>query len=675
MKVIYQSEITECGLACAAMVASHFSKEVSVLSLREKGFASNKGHNLVHIKKVLSYLGIESRALRINPEKLEQLKTPSILHWNGNHFVVCEKVSANTVTILDPSRGRRKILKSDLGKHFSGVAMEVHDSHASIEDNLNKKSSLFDVLRAPNYCRMSIIKAILMTILLQLYLMGMPYYTKLSIDHVVKESGIEVYHLLFVIFMGLLIIQAVTNYVRDYMVIKLSSEVAQNTYFSLFSHMICLPLSFFSRRSTGDLVSRFNSVDAIRELLSKGAIEAFLDGAIAIGAVLIIAYFSPALALLTMITLIVALVSNDYFSKKQREHSESSVYAEAIERTYFTESVGNVASIKVFGNEDNIRERWYSLFINKLRESDQAKLVGLNRDTAKTLIFGFDILLSIYFIALQSNSETSIGTVVAIIFLKLQLIQRLDKLMINISQFYLLALHSDRIGDVICTDSERMKVSNNDFEIGDIRVKGISHRYSQFDAPTFSDLSIDIAQGESLALIGPSGSGKTTLLKCLMGLEKTENGEILSGDKPISENSNYRSGITSVFQDDRLIAGTIFDNIHFYQGKRDIRLVRKCAEIASIDSDIMSMPMNYETLVSDLGSNLSGGQIQRILIARALYGQPSILFMDEATSNLDHETELKVINNIKELNITRIFTAHRKSTIESADRVIDISNL
>ena len=677
MKVIYQSEMTECGLACAAMISSHYGREVSVISLREKGFASNKGHSLLHIKKVFDFIGFETRALKIHAKKIQQSNLPCILHWNGNHYVVCEKISKKNVTIIDPAKGRQRIGLETFEKCYTGYAIEIHESHKITNEELNKSSTFFEVIKTPSNISSSIWKIIFTTLLLQLYLIATPYYTKLTIDYVMSGSAQNVFHLLFGVFTALLIAQVTVNYLRDYMVIKLSSEVAQKTYFGLFAHLITLPLGFFSRRSTGDLVSRFNSVDAIRNILSKGVIESVLDGFIALVVIGILGYYNILLSVVTVITITLFSIINHIYSIKQREHTESSVYSEAIERTYFTEVVGNIASIKVFGNEEQIRERWYSLFLNKLQESDSAKLVGLLRDSFKNFLFGFDLIVSLYLISIQYGFETeSVGNIIAIVFLKVQLLQRQDSLAKNMSQIYLIALHSDRIGDVVSTESENiLNCTDSELRSKNIEAINISHRYSQFDQPTFSNISLSIDSGESVALTGPSGCGKTTLLKCLMGLESINEGKITSGHRSIYGSMNYRGRIASVFQNDKLIAGTIFDNIFFNQGKRDIRLVQSAAQVAAIHNDIIAMPMQYETLVSDLGSNLSGGQVQRILIARALYSSPDILFMDEATSNLDHDTELEVIANIKNLDITRVFTAHRKSTIESADRVINITNV
>ncbi len=208
---------------------------------------------------------------------------------------------------------------------------------------------------------------------------------------------------------------------------------------------------------------------------------------------------------------------------------------------------------------------------------------------------------------------------------------------------------------------------------GSIKVHGISFRYAKSEPFIFENITLNIDSGESVALVGPSGCGKTTLVKCLMGLLHTEQGEILIDGKKVEEHPEYRSKIAAVMQDDQLISGSICDNISFFEAKIDMERIYECAKLAAIHCEIIQMPMNYNTLIGDMGTSISSGQKQRILLARALYRRPKILFLDEATSHLDINNETLVNDHIKQLNITRIIVAHRPETINSADRVISLT--
>lgn len=246
--------------------------------------------------------------------------------------------------------------------------------------------------------------------------------------------------------------------------------------------------------------------------------------------------------------------------------------------------------------------------------------------------------------------------------------------------FYFLCLHRERIADIALTEAENeiyypQPTKTPDSQQGAaISVKNLSFRYDPFSEPVFTNLNLSIQACESVAISAKSGFGKTTLLKLMSGLLKPTQGEIYFNHLDIKQLglANYRQHIACVLQDDKFFSGSILENIVSFEEKYDREFAIECAKLAQIHDEIMAMPMNYETLLGELGNNLSGGQRQRLFIARALYKKPKILFMDEATSHLDEENEKKINEAISKLAITRVLVAHRKSTIESADRIVNL---
>ncbi|NGZ94478.1 ATP-binding cassette domain-containing protein, partial [Vibrio aestuarianus subsp. cardii] len=276
------------------------------------------------------------------------------------------------------------------------------------------------------------------------------------------------------------------------------------------------------------------------------------------------------------------------------------------------------------------------------------------------------------------SGELSLGMLYAFISYKDQFVTRMGSFIDNAVELKMVSVHLERLSDVVFTPIEGniINYDNNERFEGDIEVKGISFRHSDFEGYIFTDLSFHVKPGESVVIVGPSGRGKTTLLKCMMGLLKTSTGQILSNGIEISKLPNFRTKIAAVMQDDSLFTGSIIENITFFDSDSDsdfdMSWVITCAKTAAIHDDIEAMPMGYHSLIGDMGTVFSGGQKQRILLARALYVKPRILFLDEATSSLDSELEHIVNSNIKSLNITRICIAHRGDTIRSADRVIEL---
>ncbi len=275
------------------------------------------------------------------------------------------------------------------------------------------------------------------------------------------------------------------------------------------------------------------------------------------------------------------------------------------------------------------------------------------------------------------DNQMILGMYVAFNAYRGQFSDRAGSLIDMVIQLRMLSLHNERVADIVLSLPEKQMPNRDIFAKGkavDIQVRNIRYQYDRLAKPILDDFNLKIAAGESVAFVGASGIGKTTLMKLMCGLLVPDEGAILVDGLDINNIgvNNYRQCISCILQDDKLLAASIIENISGFDSEVDIKRVEACARRCNIHDDIQKMPMGYETLVGELGGSLSGGQKQRLLIARALYRRPSILFMDEATSHLDLDNEEKINNAIAQLNITRIIIAHRPSTISSADRIISL---
>ncbi|MES5308977.1 ATP-binding cassette domain-containing protein, partial [Klebsiella pneumoniae] len=259
-----------------------------------------------------------------------------------------------------------------------------------------------------------------------------------------------------------------------------------------------------------------------------------------------------------------------------------------------------------------------------------------------------------------------------------ELVRTFPNLIDLFMQLRMLSLHNERLSEIVFSEPEKELPARRVFDENSgvkLEIKNLSYQYDPFSQPIFSNFNLQVEPGESIALVGPSGVGKTTLLKVMCGLLSPTSGEVIADNLDIYKIglNNYRLGTACVLQEDRLFSGSISDNISGFEDNADEELIVECARRSNIHDEIMKMPMGYETMIGELGLGISGGQKQRLLIARALYRKPSILFMDEATSHLDLKNESAINQSIASLSITRIIVAHRPSTIASADRIIDLS--
>jgi ATP-binding cassette subfamily B protein RaxB len=476
--------------------------------------------------------------------------------------------------------------------------------------------------------------------------------------------------------------RALIDFVRSWAIMVAGSSLTLQWKMSLFRHLLLLPLSFFERRHAGDVASRFMSVDRIQQTLSTASISPVVDGVMAFVLVGIMWLYDPWLAVLAItMTGIYALTRSLAYRLYRRANEEAVVYA-ANENSHFLETLRGMASIKALTIGDRRQGIWNNYLVDRVGAELRIGKIDLIFTILSTLLFGLDRIVIIFFGARAvMGGALSVGMLVAFLAYKDQFSQRVGKLLDTIVRLGTLTVHGERIADIALAEPEQGEFSHPVAlapavisRHAALSARAISFRYSDNEPSVIADFDLDVAPGECIAIAGPSGAGKTTLLKILAGLLRPTAGTVLIDDVPLQAIGleAYRAQIGCVLQDDRLFAGSIAENIAGFSPSSDPERIQQVARFAAIHNEIVHMPMGYETLVGDMGSSLSGGQMQRIVMARALYRAPRILLLDEATSHLDEENERAINEAIRRLPISRVIVAHRRSTLDMADRIIPI---
>lgn len=675
LPLIRQTEAAECGLACLAMVAAFHGYQSSLVELRQKFSLSLNGCTLLDLMNFAELLQLSSRPLRLELEQLSQLSTPCILHWDMNHFVVLKSVSKQGCIIHDPAYGERKLALSEVSKHFTGIALELLPV-AGFELKQGQSSlGLSHFWSKITGLKRSLTLLFLLSILLQLFTIAAPYYMQLVVDDVILTHDTSLLVVLALGFCMLLLFEVMTSAVRSFVLLHFGSLLNIQMAANLFHHLIRLPLSYFEKRHIGDVVSRFGSLRQVRELLTAGMVEALIDGLMALGILGVIFFYSPQLSVVVLVAVFIYAAFRLAMYRSLRQVSEQEILAQAKENTNFMETMRAMQTIKLFGSEVKREALWQNYFVDVTNKAITLGVFNLTYTSVNRLLFGIENIVVVYLAALLVlDGSFSTGMLFAFIAYKAQFLERMARLIEKFIQFKMLSLHFDRLSDIALTEQENIhhdQVGSRAVE-GALEVRDLSFRYSDASKWVVQQVDLQIAAGESVALVGPSGCGKTTLMKLMLGLLQPQQGEVLVDGTALDKFGlrGYRQQIAAVMQDDQLLSGTIRENITFFAEQPDEALMLECAALAAIDHDIQQMAMGYNSLIGDMGSALSGGQKQRLLLARALYRQPKILFLDEATSHLDIKTEFSVSEAIKGLKITRVVIAHRPETIASADRII-----
>lgn len=680
LPLLSQSEAAECGLACLGMVAGFYGSHWTLQELRQQFSVSLAGTTLLDLMRFAEQLQLSGRPLRIELEQLAHLKAPAILHWDLNHFVVLKAVHGDRVTIHDPALGVRTMPLSEVSGHFTGVALELTPLTDFAEKPASSPVGFRDFWSSMTGLKRSLLMLGVLSLLVQVFALISPYYIQLVVDDVLVSHDFVLLQVLLVGFGLVLVLDVLTQALRGWLLLQLGNTLHLQMATNFFHHLLRLPLEFFEKRHIGDVLSRFGSLQQVRDLLTTGMLEALIDGVMGVLLLVLLLVYSVPMTLLVLGFVLVYALLRVALYPTYRRVTEQQLVLQAREQSYQIETVRAMQTLKLFAGETRREAQWQHLYVDSMNQGIRLGMFQLSYQSAHRLLQGLEHLLVVY-VGAQAvmAGGFSAGMLFAFLAYKLQFVERCNRLIEKYLQFRMVSLHFERLADVVRTDKEQLqgRQVNPPALQGALEVSALQFRYSETAPWVTNRVSLSIAAGESVALVGPSGCGKTTLLKLMLGLLTPTDGQVRVDGVALNDYglAAYRSQIAAVMQDDQLLSGSIRDNITGFSEQIDWPWLEQCASAACIAEDIARLPMGYHSLIGDMGSSLSGGQKQRLLLARALYRRPKILFLDEATSHLDTATEQAVNAAIRQLNITRVVIAHRPETIASVQRVIELATI
>ncbi|APV49568.1 ABC transporter [Betaproteobacteria bacterium GR16-43] len=674
LPVFLQTEAAECGLASLGMIANFHGHRIDLAGLRRRFTVSLKGATLSYLMQIAGALHLAPRPLRLELSELANLRTPCVLHWDLNHFVVLRSVDSKGAVIHDPAFGVRRLTMAEVSKHFTGIALEASPTSEFKARDERHRLRLRDLTGPVVGLKRSLLQVLVLALALQGFAMVAPFYMQWVIDGAVVSADRDLLTVLGIGFMLLAGIQVAVTALRSWVVLYLGTMLNLQWLSNVFSHLLRLPVSYFEKRHLGDVVSRFGSVSTIQRTLTSSFVEALIDGLMAAVTLAMMVTYSGLLTMIAVASVSAYGLLRWLFYDPLRRATEEHIVHTAKQQSHFLETVRGVQSIKLFGRQEERRSRWLNLVVDAVNRDLATQKLSLGFRSANGLVFGAERVAVIWLGAiLVLDNAFSVGMLFAFVAYKEQFSARVGGLIDKLIELRMLSLQAERLADIVLSPPEAAGPAHAPDEIdASLEVRDLSFRYSDSEPFVVRNCSFRIEPGESVAIVGPSGGGKTTLLKLMLGLLAPTDGKILVGGIDIEKLGidHYRKLVGTVMQDDQLFAGSIADNVSFFDPAPSQEAIERCARLAAVHEDIAAMPMAYNTLIGDMGAALSGGQRQRILLARALYKQPRILFLDEATSALDVQKERAVNEAIKALKLTRIVIAHRPETIASAGRVI-----
>lgn len=679
LPAILAAEAAECGLACMAMIARYYGHHVDLNGLRQRFSLSLAGASLRSLMGIADQLGFSTRALRAEIGALGKVSLPAIVHWDLNHFVVLKSIDRKSAVIHDPAVGVRTLSLEQFSKHFTGVVLELARAEGFEPISAQAPMKLSFLWSKLHGFSGAILQVLILSAALQIATFAAPFQLQLVVDEALGQSDRDLLFVIALAFGGLVIVQAAIEALRAWALRVLGHLLSFQITGNLVRHLLRLPNDYFEKRNVGDIISRLQSVKPIQSAISQGLVGTVIDGVMASVAAVILFFYSTTLALIVIFAVLLNLAVALAVFPRMKQRMEEEILAEAKEQTHLMETVRAATTVKLMGREAEREGTWRNLHAETTNVGISVGKFELSQRFCHNIITGLQTVIVIYVAArlVLDGRGFSVGMLFAFMSFRQTFTDRAMGLVNQIMEFRLLRLHLDRLADLVTTPAETSVEAPAHIEIvGDLRLKNVSFRYGATDALILESIDLEVKPGDFVAVTGASGSGKTTLLKLMLGLNRPTEGAIeLDGYRATPERWRaWREFIGVVAQDDRLLSGTIADNIACFDPDLDMVRVQQAAVAAQVHDDILRAPMQYLTLVGDMGSTLSGGQRQRVLLARALYRRPKILFLDEGTANLDEQNEELIADLIAQMPITRIVVAHRPALIRRAKIVYEVGN-
>jgi ATP-binding cassette, subfamily B, bacterial len=672
VRFVPQIETTECGAASLSMILAYHGHNAPLSEVRQACGITRSGADALSIVRAARAYGLTAQGMRVEMDHLPQLAVPAILHWDFDHFLVLERVTATHAILVDPASGRRVMTLDEVGRHFTGVALQMAPSPA-LKPRARTRPSLGKYGEIFRRSLPSLTQILLASLGLQVVGLLFPVATQILVDAiVVPHQPAWLLGLAFALGAAVLT-KALLSLVRSFVVQGLRSVLDFTLMTRFLGHLVHLPLGFFMQREAGDLVQRVHSNTTIQNLLSSQSISALLDGMLLVGYAALMLAFDWKLGLLIIGFALLRVGLLVVVREKNQLAMSSELTASGREFGALLEALSGLETTKASGAENRMIQRWAHRMTGRINASLERRRLGIAAGQATVLLQGLGTAL-VFLVGGEAvvAQRMTLGTFASFLALQGLFMAPLESLLETVSQLQYVGNHLERLDDVLTTPLEPSGSADPGRLRGALELTDVSFAFSASEPPTIQDVSVRIRAGEKVAIVGPSGAGKSTLARLLLGMHLPSSGRIAFDGRDLRELDlqKVRRQMGVVLQDTFLFDDTVRANLCLKDEELPLVRLQAAARIACVDEVIAAMPDGYASRLGDNGNVLSGGQRQRLNLARALVQEPAVLLLDEATSALDLDTERRVHESLANIGCTRILIAHRLATVRDADRIL-----
>ncbi|AZA88928.1 NHLP family bacteriocin export ABC transporter peptidase/permease/ATPase subunit [Chryseobacterium shandongense] len=678
---VLQMESVECGAAALSIILGHFGKFVPLEKLRIACGVSRDGLKATNIIKAAKEYGLEAKGYAKSIEKLMQIKTPAIIFWNFNHFLVLEGFTKNKVYLSDPAQGRYTVTHQEFDDSYTGVVL-TFETTEKFEKGNEKRGLMASLASRIKYSRQSIFFIILASLFLVIPGLVIPSFLKVFIDKYLVNNFSGFVMPLLLIMAGILIVNSLLVYIQQYFLLKLETKLALATSSKFLWHVFHLPIAFFTQRYSGEIGNRVSLNDKVAKLLSGDLANAVLNVIVVIFYALLMFSYDVILTLVGITMAVINIVILQYVSRARKDGNRQLTNETGKLLGTTTSGISMIETLKASGRENDFFTNWIGYLAKVTNAQQELGWLSTRLNTIPPLLTSLTTSAILGIGALRiMDGQMTLGALVAFTYLMNNFINPVNQLVSVGAMLHETESDMGRIDDVMNYEVDnQFRVENavktesakQNKLVGYFEMDNVTFGYNPTIPPLIEKFNLKLKPGSRVALVGGSGSGKSTVAKIASGLYDPWEGNILLDGKSRKEipRNIITESLSVIDQDVLVFNGTINENIAFWDTLISEKNIVQSARDAAIHDVIAARTDAYDSKVMEGGANFSGGQRQRLEIARALVSNPSILVMDEATSALDPATEKMVMDNIKKRGCTCLIVAHRLSTIMDCDEII-----
>ena len=674
-RLVVQETATDCGAACLAMILSAYRRSVSLKDIRESLGVLRDGVTAQQIVVAARTFGLRGQGLRVDLADLPSLRVPAILHWDFNHFIVLTRIRRGKAEILDPVGRRVSVNMQELSRAFTGVAIIFEPWR--IYEHMGGERSFWTVPLTWLYESRSLLFLIaLVTVGLQGLGLILPLFTVYLVNRVIPQRALPNLSIFLLAVLLYISSYAIVALSRGMLLLRLQLRITKRSQEAFLEHLLSLRFSFFQLRSAGDLIMRLSSNNIVQGLLSGQVLSLATDG------ILTVIYFIAMLGTnvpLSFLVLSVAILELTWAAVSiwaMHDPIREEVAAQSRGQSYLVEVLRGIETVKALGVERDAYQTWRNLFDEQLATSLLSQRRGVLLGSMNVILgMGFPVLFLFVGCTFVVHASLSLGVMLGLSSLAGAFLAPMRSISTHLEGFQTMGTHLSRMQDILEEPPESQKPALLDSLEGQIEMRNVSFRYGRHSPWLFRNVNVYIKAGSLVVIAGPSGSGKSSLAKVLLGLYAPTEGEVLWDNVSLSQLdlSSVRSNTGVVVQNAFLFNNSIRNNLSVGNPHMPLAQIQRAARIACISQDIEQMPMGYDTILSEMASNISGGQRQRLCLARALARDPKVLLLDEATSEVGKDVESHIMRNLLDLRCTKIIVTHNPGAIEGADLVLVMS--